>query len=104
MSMRKLRNWTIQGSESGSWHTLVKAPAVIRSLIIANTAEAAASVRARVSRGPDDERSIILPTLELEAGKAEVLDVCQLNLGRSDELQFQFSIAGVDVTASGEEG
>ena len=102
--MTALRNWTLSTYTNGIWTTLARAPAKIRSLIIANTAGSAVTVSARISNGEAEGRAVILPATEIEAGKSEVLDLCQLNLGRADTLQFQFSAAGVNVTASGEEG
>lgn len=100
--MFQLRNWTLSSYANATWTTLVRAPAKIRSLIIANTSEEDATVSARVANGESAPRAIILPDTVIEAGTAQVLDLCQLNLGRSDTLQFRFSAGGVNVTASGE--
>lgn len=102
--MPEIRNWTIKTYTNDTWTTLVKAPAKIRSIIIANTAGADATVSARIANGETDDRAIIIPPLSVEAGVSQVVDLCQLNLGRADTLQFRISVAGVNVTASGEEG
>ena len=100
--MSALRNWTLSTYTTGQWTTLAKAPAKIRSLVIANTAGESATVSARIANGDTDGRAVILPDTAIDAGGSQVLDLCQLNLGRADTLQFQFSVAGVNVTASGE--
>lgn len=98
-----LRNWTINEYTPDEWETLAQAPARIRSLIIANTGAAAATVSARITNGSTEERAIIIPALSVAAGEAEVVDLCLINLGRSDQLQVQADAADVHFTASGED-
>lgn len=101
----ELRNWTVNDYETDQWTDLVNAPAVVRTVIIANSSDGSASVSARISNGRGanaEERAVILPPTFIDSGESRVFDLCQLNLGRNDALQFRFSVTDVAATASGE--
>lgn len=97
-----LRNWAEPKYVPGEWLDYARAPAIVRSIIITNPSTDDASVSVRLSDGGGIERAVILPDTLIEAGKSYVIDLCQLNLGRSDVLQVMRSGPGVSVVASGE--
>lgn len=98
--MSSLRNWTHKTTDT-DWAVLAKANALVTALIVANTSQNDAIFSIRIIEG-SAERATIIKDAEVKAGESIVVDVCRLNLGRSDSMQVKASQAGVDFTASGE--
>lgn len=96
------RNFTLNTYTNATWTDLAKAPAVIRSIIIANTTAAAIVASLRLSDGPNTERAQIVPGVSVAANSSITIDLGSLSLGRSDILQAKAAAAGVHFCASGE--
>ncbi len=95
------QTWTLSAYTPGAWTDLVAEPAVITTLIIANTGSAQARVQMRrVSGGTT--LSTLIPGERLDPGKSYAPDVLRsIGVTGVQKLQVQVDVAGVTFDVTG---
>jgi hypothetical protein len=97
-----MSNWTVKSYVNDAFTDLVRVPATVKSLIVANTSGSAASATIRLTLG-GTELAQVLPAFELAAGEAKILDLHDLDIMQGQELQVTGTAAGLHFIASGTE-
>lgn len=95
-------NWSLNSYVVGEWTTLVDEPGVLASLILSNISAASLNLEMRIYDTVGEvARATILPTSEIPAGFAGVLDARAVVLTGNQVLQTRADAPGLEAFASG---
>lgn len=94
-------NWTLNAYTDSAWTDVVTDAGVVATILLVNTSGSPVNVQMRLTDDTPSELARVIPTTELAAGEAKVLDVRSLSVMINQRIQFFADAAGVHTLVSG---